>query len=107
MHQAARWLSEHGKRYDQIRIDAVGLLQEGTGGFTIEHIRTVGVMETARTRTATVIGVEGHMVEVEADIDAGLPATILAGLPDTGRPAPGLGPGARRDRQQRRALARV
>jgi Holliday junction resolvase-like predicted endonuclease len=39
---AARWLAEHGKRYDQIRIDVVGLLQEGTGGFTIEHIRAVG-----------------------------------------------------------------
>jgi putative endonuclease len=39
---AARWLTEHGKRYDQIRIDVVGLLQEGTGGFTVEHIRAVG-----------------------------------------------------------------
>ena len=40
-------------------------------------------METARTRTAAVIGVEGHLVEVEADIANGLPATTLAGLPDT------------------------
>jgi magnesium chelatase family protein len=40
-------------------------------------------MEAARTRTATVIGVEGHLVEVEADIAHGLPATILTGLPDT------------------------
>ena len=40
-------------------------------------------METARTRTATVIGVEGHLIEVEADIALGLPATILTGLPDT------------------------
>jgi putative endonuclease len=39
---AARWLAEHGKRYDQIRIDVVGLLQESAGGFTIEHIRAVG-----------------------------------------------------------------
>jgi putative endonuclease len=39
---AARWLAEHGKRCDQIRIDVVGLLQESTGGFTIEHIRAVG-----------------------------------------------------------------
>jgi putative endonuclease len=39
---AARWLAAHGKRYDQIRIDAVGLLQESAGGFTIEHIRAVG-----------------------------------------------------------------
>src|ERR1700722_7011720 len=40
-------------------------------------------MEAARTRTATVIGVEGHLVAVEADIAQGLPATILTGLPDT------------------------
>jgi putative endonuclease len=39
---AARWLAEHGKRYDQIRVDAVGLLQESAGGFTIEHIKAVG-----------------------------------------------------------------
>jgi putative endonuclease len=39
---AARWLAEHGKRYDQIRIDVVGLLQVSAGGFTIEHIRAVG-----------------------------------------------------------------
>ena len=40
-------------------------------------------MEAARTRTAAVIGVQGHLVEVEADITRGLPATILTGLPDT------------------------
>jgi putative endonuclease len=39
---AARWLAEHGVRFDQIRIDVVGLLQDGTGGFTIEHIRGAG-----------------------------------------------------------------
>jgi hypothetical protein len=37
----------------------------------------------ARTRTASVIGVEGHLVEVEADIAQGLPATFLTGLPGT------------------------
>ena len=40
-------------------------------------------MEAARTRTATVIGAEGHLIEVEADIAPGLPATIVTGLPDT------------------------
>jgi putative endonuclease len=39
---AAQWLSAHGLRFDQIRIDVVGLLYEGSGGFTIEHIRAVG-----------------------------------------------------------------
>ena len=39
---AVRWLTAHGVRFDQIRIDVVGLLYEGTGGFTIEHVRGVG-----------------------------------------------------------------
>lgn len=38
---AARWLAGHGMRFDQIRIDVVGLLQH-EGGFTIEHVRAVG-----------------------------------------------------------------
>jgi magnesium chelatase family protein len=40
-------------------------------------------MGTARTRTAAIAGISAHLVDVEADIASGLPATILAGLPDT------------------------
>jgi magnesium chelatase family protein len=40
-------------------------------------------MTLARTHSVTLVGVEGHLVEVEADIANGLPATILVGLPDT------------------------
>jgi putative endonuclease len=39
---AALWLSAHGIRFDQIRIDVLGLLRDGTGEFTIEHVRGVG-----------------------------------------------------------------
>jgi putative endonuclease len=39
---AVEWLNAHGVRFDQIRIDIVGLVYEGTGGYTIEHIRGVG-----------------------------------------------------------------
>lgn len=39
---AVRWLNAHGVRFEQIRVDVVGLLYEGTGGFTVEHIRGVG-----------------------------------------------------------------
>jgi putative endonuclease len=39
---AVRWLTAHGVRFDQIRIDVVGLLRDGAGGFTIEHVRGVG-----------------------------------------------------------------
>lgn len=39
---AALWLSAHGTRFDQIRIDVLGLLSDGAGGFTIEHVQGVG-----------------------------------------------------------------
>jgi magnesium chelatase family protein len=36
-----------------------------------------------RSRTVTLEGVRGHLVEVEADVGSGLPRTVLVGLPDT------------------------
>lgn len=39
---AVAWINAHGVRFDAIRIDVVGLVREGSGGFTIEHIRGVG-----------------------------------------------------------------
>jgi putative endonuclease len=38
---AAQWLSAHGVRFDQIRIDVLGLLRDDAGGFTVEHVRGV------------------------------------------------------------------
>lgn len=35
-----------------------------------------------RARTAVIIGAEGHLIEVEADIGQSLPAFVLLGLPD-------------------------
>lgn len=40
-------------------------------------------MAFARTFAIALDGVRGHVVEVEADISAGLPAFVLIGLPDT------------------------
>jgi magnesium chelatase family protein len=40
-------------------------------------------MQTARTKAVALNGTEGHLVTVEADITAGLPATAILGLPDT------------------------
>jgi magnesium chelatase family protein len=37
----------------------------------------------ARTYSVALVGVRGHLIEVEADIASGLPAMILVGLPDT------------------------
>lgn len=39
---AVAWLTAHGIRFEQIRVDVVGLVREATGGFAIEHIRGVG-----------------------------------------------------------------
>jgi magnesium chelatase family protein len=40
-------------------------------------------MPLARTHSVALVGVEGHVVEVEADVANGLPATVLVGLPDS------------------------
>ena len=40
-------------------------------------------MTLARAYSVALVGVRGHLIEVEADIASGLPATILVGLPDT------------------------
>jgi magnesium chelatase family protein len=40
-------------------------------------------MTVARTRCVALVGVSGHVVEVEADVGNGLPGMHLIGLPDT------------------------
>jgi len=37
----------------------------------------------ARTHSIALVGVEGHPVEIESDIENGLPVLLLVGLPDT------------------------
>ena len=37
----------------------------------------------ARTQSIAVVGVQGHPVEIETDIENGLPGLVLVGLPDT------------------------
>lgn len=37
----------------------------------------------SRVKTASILGLEAHMVEVEADISSGLPNFFIVGLPDT------------------------
>ena len=39
-------------------------------------------MALARTRSVSLAGIQGHVIEVETDIGNGLPKTILVGLPD-------------------------
>ena len=40
-------------------------------------------MGFARTYSVALVGITGHLVEVEADISAALPGFVLLGLPDT------------------------
>src|SRR5215470_13657691 len=40
-------------------------------------------MPVARTHSIALVGVEGHLVEIESDIENGLPGLLLVGLPDT------------------------
>jgi magnesium chelatase family protein len=40
-------------------------------------------MPVARTHSIALVGVEGHPVEIEADLQNGLPGLLLVGLPDT------------------------
>jgi putative endonuclease len=39
---AARWLVAHGVLFDEVRIDAVGLIRTPSGDYEIEHARGVG-----------------------------------------------------------------
>jgi magnesium chelatase family protein len=40
-------------------------------------------MALARTHAMALVGVQGHVVEIEADIENGLVALLLVGPPDT------------------------
>ena len=39
---AAQWLVAHGVLFDEVRIDAIGVLWDSSGEFQIEHVRGVG-----------------------------------------------------------------
>jgi putative endonuclease len=41
-HLAVLWILAHGLFYDEVRIDAVGVLRSPAGEVTIEHVRGVG-----------------------------------------------------------------
>ena len=39
---AVLWVRAHGLVFDEIRIDAVGILRTASGEFSVEHVRGVG-----------------------------------------------------------------
>jgi hypothetical protein len=36
------WLQAHGARYDRLRIDAIRVCRDGSGGFTITYDKGIG-----------------------------------------------------------------
>jgi Mg chelatase-like protein len=67
---------EHPVGRDRSRVDA--------GSGAVPHPCPCGVVEAeARAWSVALVGLEGRIVEVEADIGAGLPRTVLVGLPDS------------------------
>ena len=48
---------------------------------SLSHVRAVGLVASACAWSVALVGLEGRIVEVEADIGAGLPRTVLVGLP--------------------------
>ena len=39
---AVRWVLAHGVLFDEVRVDAIGVLLSASGEFTVEHVRGVG-----------------------------------------------------------------
>jgi putative endonuclease len=39
---AVLWVKAHGRTFDQIRIDIVGVLRAASGEFSIEHVKAIG-----------------------------------------------------------------
>ena len=89
----ARWLAERGVHPTQVRFDVVGVLAPGRGAAQVEHVRGVASMTLARTRSVALVGVVGHVVEVEADLAQGLPGLRWSACPTLAvrgpRPDPG------------------
>ncbi len=80
---AERWLQEHaGAPPGGVRIDLVGVLLPQRGAPVVEHVRGWPDMGFARTCSVTLVGVEGVVVEVQADLEPGVAAFTLVGLPD-------------------------
>ena len=70
-------------RASRIRLDAVGVVLQPGLEPSLTHVRAVGSVASACALSVALVGFEGRIVEVEADIGAGLPRTVLVGLPDS------------------------
>lgn len=80
---AGQWLADHGgPPPGGVRIDLVGVVLPRKGAPRAEHVRGWPDMGFARTCSVALVGVEGVVVEVQADLEPGVAAFTLVGLPD-------------------------
>lgn len=80
---AERWIHAHGGAPPGgVRIDLVGVVVPRRGRAVVEHARGWSEMGFARTCSVALVGVEGVVVEVQADLEPGVAAFTLVGLPD-------------------------
>jgi magnesium chelatase family protein len=66
-----------------VRIDVIAVHAHVDGVFSSSTSRGCTEMGQARTVSISLTGLEGTLVEVEADVSPGLPAFSLVGLPDS------------------------
>ena len=64
-----------------VRVDVVGVLRPGLGPVQLEYLGG-GDVKLGRTRSVALAGLEGALVDVEADLVQGLPQLLISGLPD-------------------------
>lgn len=80
---AEGWIHAHGGAPPGgVRIDLVGVVLPDRGAPVVEHVRGWPDMGFARTCSVALVGVEGVVVEVQADLEPGVAAFTLVGLPD-------------------------
>ena len=75
---AACWLAEHPGQVSgvgDVRVDVVGVLRPRTGPARVEHLVAVASVKLGRTRSVALVGLDGALVDVEADLVAG-PAAV-------------------------------
>ncbi len=66
----------------EVRIDIVAVLLPHGAHAERRPRQGRGLMPLAQAWSVALVGLEGHLVEIEADIAQGLPKTTLIGLPD-------------------------
>ena len=78
---AVRWLAAHGLHFEQVRIDVLGVARRQRAG-SRSSMSGGWARWPWPHHSVALVGVQGHLVEVEADIANGLVGMVLVGLPD-------------------------